>query len=94
MQVTLTPQLEKMVQSRIDSGLYDDAAEVIRAALHLMEEHERAREEALRAAVLLGYEQAERGEVAPWTPELHAEIRRNAARKVREGHRPKADVRP
>ncbi len=94
MHVSLTPQLEEMVKSKVASGMYNNASEVIREALRVLDEHERVRHEALRAALAVGYEQLERGEGRLLTPELIAEMDRNVAQKVEAGHRPKADVLP
>jgi antitoxin ParD1/3/4 len=41
MNVSLTPQLEKMVRDKVESGLYNNASEVVREALRLMAERER-----------------------------------------------------
>lgn len=43
MHLSLTPKLEEFVKSKVDTGLYNDASEVVREALHLMREHERIR---------------------------------------------------
>jgi antitoxin ParD1/3/4 len=94
MHVSLTPQLEALVRDKVASGMYNNASEVIREALQLLDEHERVRFEALRFALKVGYEQAERGEVRALTPELLAEIDRNVASKARAGQKPKADVCP
>lgn len=94
MHVSLTPQLEELVRSKVASGLYNNASEVVREALRVLDEHERARFEALRAAITIGYAQAERGEVAAWTPELHAAIRRRADELAQARARPEADVLP
>jgi antitoxin ParD1/3/4 len=40
MHVSLSPELEKIVESKVESGLYDDASEVIREALRLMQTNE------------------------------------------------------
>lgn len=48
MNVNLTPQLEEMVRSKVASGLYTSASEVVREALRLMDEQDR-----LRAAKLV-----------------------------------------
>lgn len=37
MDVHLTPELEMLVQAKVDSGRYESASEVIREALPLME---------------------------------------------------------
>lgn len=59
MNVSLTPQLEKLIQQKVDSGLYHSASEVIRDALRLLEERDRinqARIEALREDIRRGRE--------------------------------------
>ena len=43
MNVSLTPELEKFVSSKVDSGRYTSASEVVREALRLLEEHDQAR---------------------------------------------------
>lgn len=43
MNVSLTPKLEKLVQSKVDSGRYNSASEVVREALRLLEEYEKSR---------------------------------------------------
>ncbi len=57
MNVSLTPALEKLVQQKVKSGLYNNASEVIREALRLMKETEevrRARMQRLKAALAKG----------------------------------------
>lgn len=64
--VSLTPELEEFVQSRVASGRYQTASEVVREGLRLLEEREQARETALdelRAKLRRGAERAERGEL-------------------------------
>lgn len=43
MNVSLTPELEKFVAGKVGSGRYNSASEVVREALRLLEEHDRAR---------------------------------------------------
>ena len=43
MNVSLTPELEKFVADKVKSGRYNSASEVVREALRLLEEHEKAR---------------------------------------------------
>ena len=43
MNVSLTAKLEKFVSSKVKSGRYNSASEVVREALRLLEEHEQAR---------------------------------------------------
>jgi len=66
MNVSLTPELEQFVQSRLASGRYQTASEVVREGLRLLEEREEARETAMneiRAKIRRGIEQADQGKL-------------------------------
>jgi len=52
MNVSLTPELEKFVSSKVEAGRYGSASEVVREALRLLEEHDMN-----RAARLAGLNQ-------------------------------------
>jgi antitoxin ParD1/3/4 len=59
MNINLTPQLEELVRSKVASGLYASASEVVREALRLLEEQDRlrgAKLERLRGEVRRGLE--------------------------------------
>jgi antitoxin ParD1/3/4 len=43
MNVSLTPELEAFVSTKVESGRYNSASEVVREALRLLEEHDSAR---------------------------------------------------
>lgn len=43
MNVSLTPELDKFVANKVETGRYNSASEVVREALRLLEEHDRAR---------------------------------------------------
>jgi len=43
MNVSLTPELDNFVTGKVESGRYNSASEVVREALRLLEEHDRAR---------------------------------------------------
>jgi antitoxin ParD1/3/4 len=43
MNVSLTPELEKFVSSKVGSGRYNSASEVVREALRLLEDRDSAR---------------------------------------------------
>lgn len=66
MHISLTPELEKIVKSKVKTGLYNNASEVIREALRFMETHEeliyQMKLEKLRTKLAVGAEQADRGE--------------------------------
>ena len=84
--VSLTPELEQFVQSRVASGLYQTASEVIREGLRLLEERERARDaalEELRTKIRRGAEQADRGELLDGEA-VFEEIRKLSARRRAE----------
>lgn len=49
MHISLTPKLEEMVRNKVDSGLYNNASEVIRAALRLMADADEEHKERLKA---------------------------------------------
>lgn len=62
MDITLTPQLEDLVKTKVASGLYDSTSEVLCEALHLLEERDRAqalRIEELRAEIKKGLDSGE-----------------------------------
>ncbi len=43
MNVSLTPELEKFVSAKVESGRYNSASEVVREALRLLVDHDHAR---------------------------------------------------
>jgi antitoxin ParD1/3/4 len=49
MNVSLTPELDKYVAAKVESGRYGSASEVIREALRLLEERDQARSAQLDA---------------------------------------------
>ena len=48
MDVHLTPELEKIVQSKLQSGRYHSASEVVSEALRIMEQRDEARQKIAR----------------------------------------------
>jgi len=65
MNVHLTPELEQLVQTKVQSGRYNSASEVVREALRLMEQKDELRTiqlQELRNRLDKGLGQAERGE--------------------------------
>ena len=84
MNISLTPELENLVNKKVASGLYTSASEVIREGLRLLEEQDRLREarlRELRKKIDVGLEQLDRGEHIPGS-EVFGEIR-NKSRKRR-----------
>jgi len=66
MHISLTPTLESKVRNKVNSGMYNNASEVVREALRFMDEHDELVEQMklnhLRQAVALGAEQADQGQ--------------------------------
>lgn len=66
MNVSLSSEIEKFIESQVESGKYPSAEEVIVAGIRLLEERERiykGRFEELKREIMLGVEASERGEV-------------------------------
>ena len=61
MNVSLTPELERLVNEKVESGLYQTASEVVREALRLLKDRDQAREQ-LRSDVQAGFDQLARGD--------------------------------
>ena len=60
MNVSLTPELEKLISKKVESGMYHSASEVVREALRLLQEHDQARRmriDHLRKEIARGIEQ-------------------------------------
>jgi antitoxin ParD1/3/4 len=62
MNVSLTPELEQMVQEKVESGRYTSASEVVREALRLMEKRDQRMEE--REAALKEFQAMLDGRIA------------------------------
>lgn len=66
MNISLTPELTKLVREKVASGMYRSASEVIREALRILEEKDRLQKiriEQLRKEIQIGLTELERGEV-------------------------------
>lgn len=47
MNISLTPELEKLVQDKVSSGLYTSASEVVRESLRLLNQYENVQQQRL-----------------------------------------------
>lgn len=66
MNISLTPALEKMIQDKVASGLYNSASEVVREALRLLyerEQYQKKRIDELNTEIEKGLDCVARGEV-------------------------------
>jgi antitoxin ParD1/3/4 len=62
MNVSLTPELERLVEAKVQSGLYRSSSEVVEDALRLLEQRDSDMKE-LRARMDEALAEADRGEV-------------------------------
>lgn len=62
MEITLSSELQKIVEYKISSGGYQNASEFIREAILRTVEQDQLKLSKLNEAVAIGIEQAERGE--------------------------------
>jgi antitoxin ParD1/3/4 len=86
MNISLTPHLENLVKSKVESGLYNSASEVMREALRLLEERDRLRNmrlEELRREIQKGIDS---GVATPLDmEEIKASGRRRLAAEQQDG---------
>jgi antitoxin ParD1/3/4 len=92
MSVTLTPELEALIDELLATGRYANAGDVIEQAVRQLEERERRLR--LQASVTEGFAAIERGEGVALTPELWEEIERDADEADRQGLPINPDVCP
>ncbi len=87
MNVSLTPELERMIAERVASGRYASASEVVRDALRLLDERDRLNQ--LRQDVRLGLDQLDQGRHRPFDDQtlerIKSEGRKRAAAAERRG---------
>ena len=88
MNVSLTPELEKLVNDKVKSGRYNSASEVVRESLRLLQDHDelkRIRLDELRREIMLGVEQIRNGEsIILKTPEDRKAFFEDIKRRGRE----------
>jgi antitoxin ParD1/3/4 len=86
MNVSLTPELEKLVQDKISSGLYTSASEVVREALRLLAESDRQRAmrvHQLREEIAKGLAEAKAGKLLDG-PTVVARIRADLRKRAKK----------
>jgi antitoxin ParD1/3/4 len=82
MNVSLTPELEKIVADRVASGRYASATDVVAEALRLLDEHDRARNSPLSAKELLN-SLKQSGFIGMWKDRPDIEDNIDFARRLR-----------
>lgn len=80
--ISLSPKLADLVDEKVASGDYDSAGEVVRAGLHLLDQHDRlqnAKLEALKTDIQVGLDDLENGRTQS-ADEVFAELRERSRR--------------
>lgn len=88
----LSPKAEARIRELTERGGYESPEAVIGEALRVREERDRYAE--LKAAIAVGVEQVERGEVVEWTPDFFDRLTREAFELARSGKPIKDEGRP
>jgi antitoxin ParD1/3/4 len=93
MHLNLSSEMEQFLQSKVESGDYNNASEVVRDAIRRMKEDEK-KVEALHATVKVSKDQIARGEYEVYTPELLDKITQRAFANAKAGKKIKPEVLP
>jgi Arc/MetJ-type ribon-helix-helix transcriptional regulator len=92
MAIQVSPKAEALIRELVERGDYDDPETVVDEALGALLERDQLAQ--LRAAIAVGIEQYERGEMIPWTPDYFDRLKREAAGLTRSGKPIKDEVKP
>ncbi len=85
MNVSLTPELERYVNGKVQSGMYQSASEVVREGLRLLKEREELHQQKLaelRRDIQVGADQADRGQTLALTDELANDIKKRGRERL------------
>ena len=88
MNVSLTPELDKLVKMKVESGLYNSASEVIREALRLLKSRDDLNENrisALKSDIQKGISALDDGTGLGMTEDLFNSIQKSGRQKLNEG---------
>lgn len=91
MHINLSQEMEQYLQSKVVTGFYSNASEVVRDAIRRMREED-AKLSALQVAVRVGDEQLDRGEGITYTTERLEAITEKAFANARRGKKVNPDV--
>lgn len=83
MTITLTAELEELVNEKVKSGAYRSADEVVMASLRLLKAQEKGME-ALRREIMRGVEDVQQGRFATFTTET--ELNEFSDEIIKQGH--------
>ena len=87
MNVSLTPELEIMIQNKVRTGLYNNQSEVVREALRLLAEQDKIRDvhiNRLQAALVQGLAEADCGDLLDGAGAV-AKLRKGLSKPTKKG---------
>lgn len=93
MNVSLTPQLETLIRQKVETGRYNNASEVVREALRLLDDQDK-RDAWLRSKIVVAEQQVTDGRVTEESDAMWKEIDREVDERLHRGDRPNPDVCP
>ena len=93
MHVNLSPEMEGFVKSKVETGFYGNATEVIRDALRRMQAED-TRLAAWKSAVKVGDDQLDQGDEIAYTPDALKDITDTAIGAMHSGKPMDPDVLP
>ncbi len=88
MNISLTVELRQLVTSKVESGLYTSASEVVREALRLLQERDQLRElkrEHLRVAIAKGMVELDAGLGEELSYDVVADVKRIGRIRAADG---------
>ncbi len=93
MHINLSVEMEGFIKSKVASGFYSNATEVIRDAIRRMQAEE-TRISAWQSAIKQGVDQLDRGEGIAYSPAVLENITQSAIEAMHSGKPMDADVLP
>lgn len=91
MHINLSPEIERYLQTKVGTGFYSNASEVVRDAIRRMWEEDQKLEK-LKAALQPGDEQIEQGEGAVYSSSRLDSMTEKAFNNARMGKEVSSDV--
>jgi antitoxin ParD1/3/4 len=90
MHINLSPEMEQFVQSKVDSGFYNNASDVIRDAIRRMREEDN-KVAALRSALKAGDDELDAGKGIPYGRATLTAAAEKARDNAKSGKKVKSD---
>ena len=87
MNVSLTPELDKIVRQKVKTGMYHSASEVIREALRLLQSHDelqRQKIEVLKVEIKKGVDSLNSGQGVKMTDEIFEKVKQRGRKRLAE----------